>query len=184
MGFTGLSEFFWFLLIFGGLFAFTMWRQQRDRRRRKERLAALSPPAPFEPVPLPAPLPAPRETMPLESTRREPAPLEAPPPETAPDISWGRGPATPVPEVAPDWSEAPRRAEAAAAPARTAATPPARRTPPAVRRPARRPAVDIRSEAGLRQAVIALTVLGPCRALEPYGGDALRPGGPLPPQRR
>ncbi|HEY0884602.1 MAG TPA: hypothetical protein VGE20_04935, partial [Ramlibacter sp.] len=90
MNFTGLSEFLWFLLVFGAMFAFTVWRQQRDRRRREERMKAMSAPE-FEPAPVPAP-----------------APVEAGP---APDISWGRGPAVPVPpsEIPPDWREAPAR---------------------------------------------------------------------------
>ena len=52
MRLTGLSEFLWFLLIFGALFAFTVWRQQRDRRRREERMAAMSAPVEFEPGPV------------------------------------------------------------------------------------------------------------------------------------
>ncbi len=157
MNFTGLSEFLWFLLIFGALFAFTVWRQQRDRRRREERMAAMSAPVESEPGPVAAPLPAG-----LENT---------------PDISWGRGPAAPVPppEVAPDWSEVPARAQAAAVPPWTppVATRAPRRAAPAVRRPAAasRALAPLRSAAGLRQAVIAMTVLGPCRALEPYGAQ-------------
>jgi hypothetical protein len=171
VNFTGLSEFLWFLLIFGALFAFTVWRQQRDRRRREERMAAMSPPVESEPGPVAAPLPAGLETT--------------------PDISWGRGPAAPVPppEVAPDWSELPARAEAAAVPPWTppVATRAPRRTAPAVRPPAvaRRAPAPLRSAAGLRQAVIAMTVLGPCRALEPYGDHwpQQEPGGAGPAPR-
>lgn len=171
MNFTGLAEFLWFLLIFGALFAFTVWRQQRDRRRRQERMARMSTPAEFEPVPGPA---------------RVPAGLE-----NAPDISWGRGPAAPVPppEIAPDWREVPARPEAAAVPPWT---PPVaigapRRAVPAVRPPAlaRRAPAPLRSAAGLRQAVVAMTVLGPCRALEPYGAQwpQQEPGGAGPAPR-
>lgn len=155
MNFTGLSEFLWFLLIFGAMFAFTVWRQQRDRRRREERMAAM--PMEFEPGTVAAPLPAGLETT--------------------PDISWGRGPALPVPppEIPADWSEVPVRPQAAAVPPWTppVATRAPRRTAP-VAVPAAAPraaAMHLRSEAGLRQAVIALTVLGPCRAMEPYGAQ-------------
>ena len=171
MNFTGLSEFLWFLLIFGAMFALTVWRQQRDRRRREERMAAMSAPVEFEPAPVPPPVPAGLET--------------------APDISWGRGPAapSPPPEISPDWSEVPARAEAAAVPPWTppvATRAPRRATPaaaPAVA--AWRGAMQLRSEAGLRQAVIALTVLGPCRALEPYGAQwpQHEPGGGGPAPR-
>lgn len=171
MRLTGLSEFLWFLLIFGALFAFTVWRQQRDRRRREERMAAMSAPVEFEPGPVSPPVPAGLET--------------------APDISWGRGPAAPVPppEIAPDWSELPARPEAAAAPPWTppVATRAPRRAAPVVRRPAAtsRALAPFRSEAGLRQAVIAMTVLGPCRALEPSGAQwpQREPGGGGPAPR-
>lgn len=164
MNFTGLSEFLWYLLIFGAMFAFTVWRQQRDRRRREERRAAMSAPVEFETDPVSDPVPAGLET--------------------APDISWGRGPAAPVPppEIAPDWNEVPARPEAAAVSPWTppVATRAPRRAAPVVRRPAAtsRALAPLRSEAGLRQAMIALTVLGPCRALDPYGprGPRQEPG--------
>lgn len=161
MGFTGLSEFLWFLLLFGAMFAFTVWRQQRDRRRRQERMARMSTPVELESGTVSTPLPAGLETT--------------------PDISWGRGPAAPVPppEIRPEWTEvsprpppptrAPRRALPAAAPAVAS----------------RGRAIQLHSEAGLRQAVIAMTVLGPCRALEPYGAQwpQQEPGGASRPAR-
>ena len=148
MRLTGLSEFLWFLLIFGAMFAFTVWRQQRDRRRREERMAAMSTPV-------------------EERTGTD----------EAPDIFWGRGPGVPVPppEVTPDWDEAPTRAEPASLPVWTpppATQPPRRTAPDAPRRAAAgRDALQFRSPAGLRHAMIALTVLGPCRAMEPYGAQ-------------
>ena len=155
MRLTGLSEFLWMLLVFGALFAFTVWRQQRDRRRREERLAALSAPVEVEPAPV------------------GPAP---PPPEVPPDIAWGRGPAAPVP-LEMDRVEVPVRAEPAVVPPRMPSPTRAPRRAPAARPPAapRPGALQLRSGAGLRQAVVALTVLGPCRALEPYGGPGLQP---------
>lgn len=172
MSFTGLAEFLWFLLIFGGLFAFTVWRQQRDRRRREERMAAMSAPVEVQPATAPSPTPAVPGAWSDTSWGRGPAV-----PEPAPDTAWGRGPAAPVPlEV--DHVEVPVRAEPAALPPRPPplATRAPRRTP-AVRPvvTARPAALQFRSEAGLRQAMIALTVLGPCRALEPYGGEAPQP---------
>lgn len=165
MGFTGLSEFLWFLLLFGALFAFTVWRQQRDRRRRQDRIARMSTPVEFESGTVSPPLPAGLET--------------------APDISWGRGPAVPVPppEIPADWREAPARPEAAASPPWTppVATRAPRRTVAAASTAAvsSREADRFRSAAGMREAMIALTVLGPCRAIEPYGAQwpQQEPGG-------
>jgi hypothetical protein len=176
VNFTGLAEFLWFLLLFGAMFAFTVWRQQRDRRRREERMKAMSAPVEFEPEPVAAPVP-----------------VQAGP---APDISWGRGPAVPVPppEIPPNWREAPARPEAAALPPWTppVATRVPRRTVAAAGTVAvgSREAARFRSAAGMRQAMIALTVLGPCRAIEPHGAQwpQQEPGGggrarrPLPKQ--
>lgn len=171
MNFTGLSEFLWFLLVFGAMFAFTAWRQQRDRRRREERMKAMSAPVEVEPLATPVPVPA----------------------GPVPDTSWGRGPAVavPPPEIPPDWREAPARPEAAALPPWTppvatrvprptvAGAPTAASNNRTAAATTARKADRFRSAAGMRQAVIALTVLGPCRALEPYGAQwpQQQPGG-------
>lgn len=178
MRLTGLSEFLWFLLIFGALFAFTVWRQQRDRRRRQERMARMS-----------ASVEGPSGTGPVPV---------APEPEAAPDISWGRQPApaappesqpgwtVPPPEIQPGWTELPAQAEALALPTPSPTRAPRRTVRVAPAAATRREAVQLRSAAGLRQAMVALTVLGPCRAMEPYGaqwpqqepGGGSRPSGP------
>lgn len=180
MRLTGLSEFLWFLLIFGALFAFTVWRQQRDRRRREERMARLSAPVAEQSGTVPVPVPV------------------AQSPEAAPDISWGRraepapppevppGWTEPPPEIQRGWTELPAQAEALAMPAPSPARAPRRTAWAAPGVAARRDAVHLRSVAGLRHAVVALTVLGPCRAMEPYGAQwpqqvpdgGSRPSGP------
>lgn len=87
----------------------------------------------------------------------------APPDDEAPDeFAWGRQPvAEPLP--------------AAAAPAEPAEGPVAPRPPPA--RAPRHAAAGafFRSPGDLRRAIVTMTVLGPCRALDPYDP---RKGGP------
>lgn len=49
------------------------------------------------------------------------------------------------------------------------------RTAPPAHRPTPRHGLPFQDRRALRQTIAAMTVLGPCRALEPYGGPA-RPG--------
>lgn len=70
---------------------------------------------------------------------------------------WGRKPGAESPAVSTDIEPRPR-IEAIAAPA------------PAPRVTA--PHALFRSTADLRHAIMVMTVLGPCRALEPYGQDS------------
>ena len=88
--------------------------------------------------------------------------------------AWGRAPETAVLEVAPGFNEERIAAIAAAAP--RAARPPR----PAVKLQ-RRPRHFLRTRQDLRHAVMAMTVLGPCRALQPYDPDAS--GGGNAPRR-
>jgi hypothetical protein len=91
--------------------------------------------------------------------QQEAAEASAPPPEDEPleDI-WARAPAPPPAAPAPPL----------AAPAPIARTVPApHATPPAPSR--RRPAARLfRTRKDLRHAIVLMTVLGPCRALEPH----------------
>ena len=88
----------------------------------------------------------------------------APPPEDEPlEYIWGRRPQPDLPAAAAHLEPAPRL-EAIAAP--LAASP---------RRAAL--AALFCSRQDLRHAIVVMTVLGPCRALEPYGQ---REGGPTP----
>ena len=85
----------------------------------------------------------------------------APPPEDEPlEYIWGRRPQPDLPAAATHLEPAPRVEIAA---------------PPAVspRRPA--PTSLFGSRQDLRHAIVVMTVLGPCRALEP---DDRRQGGP------
>jgi len=90
---------------------------------------------------------------------------EAAPPteDEPPDYLWGRRPQPDLPAAAAHLEPAPRL-EAIAAP--LAASP---------RRAAL--AALFCSRQDLRHAIVVMTVLGPCRALEPYGQ---REGGPTP----
>ncbi len=72
------------------------------------------------------------------------------------DVAWGRAPRT--------------EARPPAAPAVTAAAPPPARTAQAAPRRARYRQL-FASRQDIRQAVVGMTVLGPCRALEPYRLD-------------
>lgn len=97
----------------------------------------------------------------MEQQQGGPATEQAAVPLPAPlETYWGRAPEPEAPVV--------RAREEL--PARPAA--PARRAVPAAppgHRPGRTPLFRTRRE--LRQAIVTMTVLGPCRALQPYGMD-------------
>jgi hypothetical protein len=88
----------------------------------------------------------------------------APPPDDEPlEYIWGPRPQTDLPAAAAHLKPAPRVEAIAARPA-------------APSRPAA-PRELFRSRQDLRHAVVVMTVLGPCRALEPHDR---REGGPAP----
>jgi hypothetical protein len=149
MRFTGLSEFFWYLLLFGGLVLFNLLLQRRRRRAAERRLRQAAQELP------------PQEAPPEASWGRGAHPV---PPPATPDAAWGR-PA--VEEILPRSVPTPGRATS---PSATRPAPPR----PAVR--TRTPAPRFRSREDLRHAIVALTVLGPCRARQPYGAEPSRPG--------
>ncbi|MEP7207445.1 MAG: hypothetical protein ABI920_10940 [Casimicrobiaceae bacterium] len=108
----------------------------------------------------------------LRRRTQQRAPVDdAPPLYAPPDAeSFGRSRTTPPPEWAPE----------------TRVTTAPAREPPATARVARHPGRVARSlmtdRGAVRNGIVAMTVLGPCRALEPQGGDPAGgdPGGGPP----
>ena len=96
--------------------------------------------------------------------RRKRQQSEVPQDEPVPEI-WGRAPA--IPAVSPVPPERVGQSEAVAA---SAAIP--------VRRSAVRPLVGTRRD--LRRAIVIMTILGPCRAFEPFDIRQLPTAGDAP----
>lgn len=164
---TGLSEFLIYGLLFLAIVGFNLFKQIASARR--EQVRRQNRPAQNEEVAV-RPQSADRRSEPLE----EPASPEA---ELAQE-HWGRAP-EPAPDRMPaslpeplhplqvvlaremheqsrdDYSSTPER--------------PAGRRAPSSRSRSGRQLVRYRGE--LRHAIVLMTVIGPCRALQPYGQD-------------
>jgi hypothetical protein len=105
--------------------------------------------------------------------RRRRQQQDSPPPVDSPGAApvpqpWGRA-GEPEP-----WGRQPGAPDGAATAARSE---PVWASPPAQRRPG---STRFRSRQEVRQAIIAMTVLGPCRAMDPYDASGGAAGAPRP----
>ena len=167
MRFTGLSEFVIYGLLFLAVVGFNLFKQiasaQRDKARRQTRPAPRKQEEDLRPQPVSL-----RPEPPVEPATREAELAEQ---------RWGRAP-EPAPDHMPaavmepaqplavvlaqqmvdQWRDADK---GSARPAE----PPGRSVPSARRRSSRQ---LIRHRGELRHAIVLMTVLGPCRASQPY----------------
>lgn len=182
----------WIVFVVGWVFFnLVQWRRKRERQHQRERAAAEAageahvtrvPELPERPVPHPKlPVTYREQASPLPSRM---LPRVAPAPSPWADTGWGRHAEKLPDEVAEDLVEAapaPLPLEVPTVPVpepvaptlpRRAATPPPPRVQPATRRatspvPVQRRRL-FRTSAEVRSAIVGMTVLGPCRALDPY----------------
>ena len=173
----GLEVFLWLLALLGWVIFQIVQRVRRPPRPLGSIEDEPAPP-PQEPVrrmPQPAPPQEPIRRMPQpqppqEPIRRTPQPLR----EVPLDVEWGRTPvptAPPLPRMphpVPAVRSADRSLEERAISRELRRSAEARRQQPErpVRRHPYRP--QLRTSRDLRAAVVLATVLGPCRAFEPY----------------
>lgn len=156
--YAGWDLVIWALLLVGVVLWNALQGALRRRRRARERARAQA----AAQAPVPTPQPQREREREREAWGRPPA-TEAEP--------WGRQPV----EEAEAWA---RRALGQAAQAVVVPVPVAvAQAPPAVRTAARH--ARWRSRREVRHAVIAMTVLGPPRAIEPWAVDGPEPALPL-----
>lgn len=153
---AGLEVFVWLLALVGWVVFHIIQRVRKPPRP----LGTIEDDFTLEPEPEPAPQPV----------RERPAVLR----EAPLDLEWGRAPVpTAAPEVQRRWVEAPPRSadrtreERALARQKQHLAEARRQQAQAARRhhPLR---PQLRTARELRQGMVLATVLGPCRALEPY----------------
>jgi len=164
-------DFVLYALLLVAVVAWNLFTQALERRRRSRVLEqAAAQPAPAEPPPAPVEV-GPRSFPSPEGWGKVPVPTSTEP--------WGRdtsgGPLPREPAAGVDWlpSPAPAR-EASRAPEASRVPRPARVHLDTVHAPRPPHPLRWRTRAQVRQAIVAMTILGPCRALAPW--DA--PGEP------
>lgn len=155
MSIEGLILFFVFVI----MPLLQQWREKQRRQQSRSQPRRAEAPAGRAPGPgRTGRTTAPPDEDEVEDAWRGWEELEAPAPP--PPVPATRVPVRTAPAVE-------RRQQRPARPATPAPVPPR----PKVRAPRARPAVTWATQAGLRQAVVQMTVLGPCRANQPYGWD-------------
>lgn len=160
----------WIVLILG-MIGFLLWQVQKAQQGSNK----LPPLPPAEPEQTETDTQTARPTpQPVAQTYQEPLPKETPPPWTETDYQpYPKAPApTPplsVPSPQPQAAQRAGISTGAAGAYRSGS-----RAHPLAR--------NLRTRSGARQAIIAMTVLGPPRSLQPYELDPIQQGDIAPPR--